>query len=58
MLSISGAKDLFIVANWNSYSKSETALKPLMIAEALKSLAKSTVNFLGKPTTSTFLLPS
>ena len=53
ILSISGARDLFIVANWNSYSKSDTALKPLTIAQALWSLATLTVSCLGKSTIST-----
>ena len=56
MLSISGARDLFIVANWNSYSKSDTALSPLIIAQAFCSFAISTVSCLGKPTTSTWEL--
>ena len=40
-----------MVASWNSYSKSATALKPLIIAIALLSLAKSTVNFFEYPKT-------
>ena len=52
ILSISGARLLFMVASWNSYSKSATALKPLIIAIALLSLAKSTVSFFEYPKTS------
>ena len=37
---------LFIPANWNSYSKSETALKPRMMIAALYFLHKFTVNVL------------
>ena len=35
MVSIFLSSFLFIPANWNSYSKSETALNPLIIKEAL-----------------------
>ena len=35
---------LFIPANWNSYSKSDTALKPLSIIFDLYFLHKSVVN--------------
>ena len=41
-VSILGLSRLFIPLSWNSYSKSETALNPLIIICALCSLAKST----------------
>ena len=46
---------LFIPANWNSYSKSETALKPLKIILDLYFLHKSVVNDVNE-ITKTFLL--
>ena len=41
---------LFIPANWNSYSKSETALKPLNIIFDLYFLHKSVVRELNETT--------
>ena len=46
---------LFMPANWNSYSKSETALKPLIIADALYFTQSSIVRLL-KETTFIFFL--
>ena len=46
---------LFIPANWNSYSKSDTALKPLKIILDLYFLHKSVVKEV-KEITSIFLL--
>ena len=46
---------LFMPANWNSYSKSETALNPLSIILDLYFLHKSVVNEL-KETTDIFFL--
>ena len=37
-------------ANWNSYSKSETALKPLIIADALYFTQSSIVRLLKETT--------
>ena len=47
---------LFIPANWNSYSKSETALNPLTITEALNFLQSSIVKLLKEITFIFFLL--
>ena len=44
IVSISLSNFLFIPANWNSYSKSDTALKPLRIILDLYFLHKSVVN--------------
>lgn len=43
MVSMEGSRWRFIWASWNSYSKSETARRPRMMAWALFFLAKSTV---------------
>ena len=57
MLSKSGDIALFIFANWNSYSKSETALNPLIKIFDSCSLARSTTSPV-KPMALTFLFPS
>ena len=55
-LSKSGDIALFIFANWNSYSKSDTALNPRISILEFSSLAKSTTKPV-KPIALTFLLP-
>jgi hypothetical protein len=44
-IEIKQVKENYELHFWDGYSKSATALSPLMIAIALFSLAKSTVNF-------------
>ncbi len=55
-LSRSGDMALFILAIWNSYSKSETALRPLIKILLSTSIARSTTKPL-KPITLIRLLP-
>ena len=56
-VSIFLSRCLFMPASWNSYSKSETARKPLRMIWALIFLAKSTRSE-SKAITSTFFKPS